>query len=101
MGTFNEGIDVQVHQGELKNITIKLNSQNGAIISGTVTFPDGITPVYNATVLLSYLYNGILNPITFSFTDIHGNFIFGIKNTSLDYHITVVYNEPTNQIVSP
>jgi hypothetical protein len=95
MGTFNGNLSLKVSQGELSNKTIAISEQPGAVIKGKVTFSDG-TPVYKAAVVLNYLDKDISIPITFTFTDINGEFIFGIKNTSLDYIINVTYNEDSN-----
>lgn len=92
MGTFNGSLNLKVNQGELANKTIVIAEQTGAVVKGKVTFSDG-TPVYKATVVLSYIENTTSTPVTFTFTDIQGEFIIGIKNTSLDYVITVTYNE--------
>lgn len=92
MGTFNGSLNFKLNQGELSNKTIIVTEQIGAVIKGRVTFSDG-TPVYNATAILSYLNDNVSTPISFIFTDINGEFIFSIKNTSLNYIINVTYNE--------
>lgn len=92
MGTFNGSLNFKVNQGEISNKTIIITEQTGSVVKGKVTFCDG-TPVYKATVVLSYLENTNSTPITFTFTDINGEFILGIKNTSLDYIINIAYNE--------
>lgn len=95
MGTFNGSLKFNVNQGELFNKTITIIEQTGAVIKGRVTFSDG-SPVFKATAILSYLDNNTSTPISFVFTDINGEFIFSIKNTSLDYIINVTYNEEYN-----
>ncbi|MGL5327962.1 MAG: hypothetical protein ACRDD7_01755 [Peptostreptococcaceae bacterium] len=95
MGTFNGNLNFNIKQGELVTKTIIINEQNAAVLKGLVTFSDG-TPVYKATVVLSYVDNNISTPLTFTLTDINGEFIIGIKNTSLDYILNVVYNEEYN-----
>ncbi|MEG0181611.1 MAG: hypothetical protein RSC84_03010 [Peptostreptococcaceae bacterium] len=92
MGTFNGSLNFKVNQGEISNKTIVITEQIGSVIKGKVTFTDG-TPVYKATVVLSYLENTKSTPITFTFTDINGEFLLGIKNTSLDYIVQITYNE--------
>ncbi|WP_373601056.1 hypothetical protein [Paraclostridium bifermentans] len=92
MGTFNGDLKFKINQGDLISKTVNLTEQTGSVLRGIVTFNDG-TPVYKAVAVLSYIYNNIEIPLTFTFTDINGVFIFGIKNTSLDYIVNITYNE--------
>lgn len=94
MSSYKANINVRVNNGSITNSKVYLKEQKGAVIKGKVLFEDNI-PAYNATVVLSYKdpINQEIIPVTFTFTDIDGVFIFCIKNINLDYIVDVSYNE--------
>lgn len=94
MGAFKDTLNIKINQGELISKVSVLQEQTGSVLVGTVLFPNNM-PVNNATAVLSYINtdtNEII-PLSFMFTDMKGQFIFALKNPSLDYIVNIVYNE--------
>lgn len=82
---------------EEKDMIVVLEKENRSAIHGVVKFPDG-RPVKNAVVKL-FLKKGDccdMTPITFTFTDECGQFLFGV-DCGKDYVIKVFFYTPENQ----
>lgn len=94
MGTFKDTMDVKINQGELVSKVSVLKRQMGSVVIGTVLFSNH-RPVDGATAVLSYIDSKTNEtiPLSFTFTDRNGQFIFALKNTCWDYVINIVYNE--------
>ncbi len=93
------GYEHQIKPNEEKDIFIELEEEKRAAIHGEVKFPNG-KPVKDAVVKLfikekehdnSPSYK--LIPITFTFTDEFGQFLFGVESKK-DYVIKVFYYKP-------
>ena len=89
----------QVKPNEEKDICIILDEEKRAVIHGVVKFPSG-KPVKGAAVKLFKKRNPKdccdtceLIPITFTFTDECGQFLFGVES-GIDYIIKVFFYKP-------
>lgn len=89
----------QIKPNEEKDICIILKKEKRAVIHGEVKFPNG-KPVEGATVKLfkkkgfkDYCDGCELIPVTFTFTDECGQFLFGVE-AEKDYVVMVFYYEP-------
>jgi hypothetical protein len=89
----------QIKPNEEKDICIILEEEKRAVIHGVVKFPSG-KPVKGATVKLFKKadYKDCcdtcdLIPITFTFTDECGQFLFGVES-EVDYILKVFYYKP-------
>lgn len=89
----------QIKPNEEKDICIILEKESRAAIHGVVKFPSG-KPVKNAVVKLFKKKRSKdccdtcdLIPITFTFTDECGQFLFGV-DSEIDYIIKVFYYKP-------
>lgn len=89
----------QIKPNEEKDICIILDEEKRAVIHGVVKFPNG-KPVKGATVKLfkkkevkDCCDSCDLIPITFTFTDECGQFMFGVES-GIDYIIKVFYYKP-------
>jgi len=83
-----------IKPGEERDLIIDLEQENKSAIHGVVRFPDG-RPVKNALVKLFLKKNNDCEmvPITFTFTDECGQFLFGV-NSGKDYVIKVFFYSP-------
>lgn len=89
----------QIQPNEEKDVCIVLEEEKRALIHGTVKFPNG-KPVKGAAVKL-FKKKGFkdckdacdLIPITFTFTDECGQFMFGVESKE-DYIIKVFFYKP-------
>ena len=79
---------------EERDLIIKLEKETRSAIHGVVKFPDG-KPVKNAIVKLFLKKEGHCDmiPITFTFTDDCGQFLFGVE-CGKDYVIKVFFFTP-------
>lgn len=84
---------------EERDVCIVLDEEKRAVIHGVVKFPNG-KPVKGAVVKLFYKNDPCvcygeceLTPITFTFTDDCGRFLFGVDSEK-DYAILVFYYKP-------
>lgn len=88
--------DQTIKPNEEKELEICLEPEDRAAIHGVVKFPDG-TPVKNAVVKLFKKNKGAkgcnLTPITFTFTDRCGQFLFGV-DSCIEYVIKVFFYTP-------
>lgn len=89
----------QIRPNEEKDICIELEKENRAAIHGVVKFPSG-KPVKGAVVKLfkkakchDKCDTCDLVPVTFTFTDECGQFLFGV-DSEIDYIIKVFYFKP-------
>lgn len=96
----------QVKPNEEKDIYIVLDEEDRAVIHGTVKFPSG-KPVKGAAVKLFKKKDSKdccdtcdLEPITFTFTDKCGQFLFGVESEK-DYVIKVFYYKPEKSYYPP
>jgi hypothetical protein len=90
----------RIKPNEEVDLDIELNKERRAVIHGIVKFPNG-KPVFGAAVKLfekkatgrfgSHKYRNV--PVTFAFTDKHGQFLFGVK-ANRDYIIKLFYYKP-------
>lgn len=94
MGTFKDSMNIKINQGELISKISVLKEQIGSVILGTVLLDEN-TPVNEALAVLFYTdtdTNEVV-PLSFTFTDMKGQFIFALKNPSWDYVINIIYND--------
>jgi hypothetical protein len=89
----------QIKPNEEKDVFIELEKEKRAVIHGEVKFPSG-KPVKGAVVKLFKKKDSKdccdtceLVPITFTFTDECGQFLFGVPS-EVDYIIKVFYYKP-------
>lgn len=86
---------------EEREVTIILEEEKRALISGVVRTADG-KAVKGAVVKLFLRSDGVgcdeydLTPITFTFTDEHGRFLFAVEPDK-DYTVLVFYNKTKDQ----
>lgn len=95
MGWKLKKIDVKLAENEEKDLLIVLQPEKRAAIHGVVKFPDG-TPVKNAVVKLFHKKGCDpcdLTPITFSFTDECGQFLFGVPS-GVEFVVKVFFFKP-------
>ncbi|MCC3867755.1 hypothetical protein [Terrisporobacter mayombei] len=94
MGTYKDTMNVKINQGELVSKVSVLKKQMGSVVIGTVLFSN-YRPVNGATAVLFYIDTATKEriPLSYTFTDRDGQFIFTLKNTNCDYVINIVYNE--------
>lgn len=91
----------RIKPSEERDVTIVLEEEKRALINGVVRTPDG-KAVKGAVVKLFQRNDGIgcdeydLCPITYTFTDEHGRFLFGVEPDK-DYTVLVFYNKTTEQ----
>jgi len=82
-----------IKPGEEKELIVVLEQENRSAIHGVVKFPNG-APVKNALVKLFLKKNNCdMVPITFTFTDECGQFLFGVESGK-DYVIKVFFYSP-------
>ncbi|MDF2686387.1 MAG: hypothetical protein K0S55_1568 [Clostridia bacterium] len=85
--------EVRLSPNEEKDLCLELTHENRAAIHGVVRFPDK-RPVKDAVVKLFAKKECCdLIPITFTFTDKCGQFLFGVESC-VDYVIKVFYYQP-------
>lgn len=94
MGTYKGFVKFNVNPGEYYAPSIKIYEQQGAVIKGTVLFENN-QPAIGATAILSYINccGNTITPISFTFTDENGSFIFKVEDTSLNYTVDITYND--------
>jgi hypothetical protein len=93
MGYKLKETEVKLTPNEEKDLCLDLVHENRAAIHGVVRFPDK-TPVEDAVVKLFIKKEGCdLIPVTFTFTDRCGQFLFGV-NSDVDYIIKIFYYQP-------
>jgi len=87
--------DHKIRENEEKELVIKLVPEKRAAIHGVVKFPGTNAPVHNAVVKLFEKIGGCcdLKPITFTFTDECGQFLFGVDSCK-EYVIKIFFFEP-------
>lgn len=89
---------IKLCPNEEKDLNIVLQPENRAAIHGVVKFPNG-KPVKNAVVKLFKKKHGCnpcdLIPVTFSFTDECGQFLFGVPSGE-EFVIKVFFYTPEN-----
>lgn len=95
MGWKLKRCDLTLDPNEEKDLTLILKPEERAAIHGVVKFPKG-DPVKNAVVKL-FKKRGCdpcdLIPVTFSFTDECGQFLFGVKS-GIEYVVKVFFYKP-------
>jgi hypothetical protein len=95
MGFKLKKVEVKAEANEEKELVIVLIPEKRAAIHGVVKFPDG-KPVKNAVVKL-FKKKGCepcdLIPVTFTFTDECGQFLFGVES-GVEFVIKVFFFEP-------
>ena len=87
---------------EEKDLTLTLSPEHRSAIHGVVKFPNGC-PVKNAVVKLFVKKSDNccdLIPVTFTFTDDCGQFLFGVK-AGIKYLVKVFYYEPEHKPCNP
>lgn len=86
----------QIKPNQEIDLCLQLEKECRAAIHGVVKFPCG-KPVKNAVVKL-FKKNGKcdLEPITFTFTDECGQFLFGVES-NVDYTIKVFFYRPEKE----
>jgi hypothetical protein len=92
----------QIKPNEEKDLVIQLEAESRAAIHGVVKLPNG-KPLKNAIVKLFLKREGSkcdLIPVTFSFTDDCGQFLFGV-NSENDYVIKVFFYRPEKPLPPP
>lgn len=101
MGWKIKRCELKLKPNEEKDISLVLQPENRAAIHGVVRFPDG-TPVKNAVVKL-FKKKGCnpceLIPVTFSFTDECGQFLFGVPS-GISVVIKVFFYTPEKKVSS-
>ena len=97
MGWKLKRIDIKLNDSEEKDLCLTLQPEKRAAIHGVVKLPNG-TPVKNAIVKLFKKdgSNCDLIPITFSFTDECGQFLFGV-DAGVEYVVKVFFYTPENK----
>ncbi|MGL6173836.1 MAG: hypothetical protein ACRC1P_04425 [Cellulosilyticaceae bacterium] len=92
MNIYKKTQSLQVTEGSITTPVITLTKERGAVILGKILFPNA-SPVFNATVLLSYLdpTTQAKIPVAFTFTNPQGEFMFGIQDTSKTYSLNIQY----------
>lgn len=95
MGWKLKRIEVKLEKNQEKDLCLILAPENRAVIHGVVKFPNG-KPVKNAVVKL-FRKKGPnpcdLIPVTFTFTDECGQFLFGV-DSCVDYVVKTFFYEP-------
>lgn len=95
-------VEVKLNESKEKDLCLVLQPERRAAIHGLVKFPDG-TPVKNAVVKL-FMKKGCdpcdLIPITFSFTDECGQFLFGVP-AGVEFVIKVFFYTPEKKACEP
>lgn len=95
MGWKLRKMEFKLDKNEEKDVVIKLVPENRAAIHGVVKFPNG-KPVKDAVVKL-FKKNSAnpcdLIPVTFTFTDECGQFLFGV-DSCVEYVVKVFFFEP-------
>lgn len=92
----------RVKPNEERDLVIELEKETRAAIHGVVKFPDG-RPVKDAVVKLFCLSHENncnkckLIPVTFTFTDDCGQFLFGVKS-GVDYVVKVFFYKPEKKV---
>jgi hypothetical protein len=79
MGHELKKIDLQIKDGELLDVNVKMNKEKRSVIHGVIVNEDN-KPFEDATVVLFKKECGDncdLKPISYSFTDNCGQFVFG------------------------
>ncbi|HCJ59043.1 MULTISPECIES: hypothetical protein [Lutispora] len=100
MGWKLEEYNFKLTGNEEKDICITLEPEKRAAIHGVVKFPND-TPVKGALVKLFIKKpNNPLEliPVTFTFTDECGQFLFGVES-KVDYVVKVFYYEPEHRVL--
>ena len=96
MGWKLKRIDIKLCEHEEKDLTLILQPEKRAAIHGVVKLPNG-TPVKNAIVKLfkkdKCNSNCDLTPITFTFTDECGQFLFGV-DAGVEYVVKIFFYTP-------
>ena len=97
MGWKLERIDLKLRENEELDLCLTLEPEKRAAIHGIVRFPGG-APVKNAIVKLFKKNEGVcdLTPITFTFTDECGQFLFGV-DSGVEYAVKVFFYTPENK----
>lgn len=96
MGWRLKRVDLKLSENEEKDICLTLQPEKRAAIHGVVKFPEG-APVKGAIVKL-FKKDGNpceLIPITFTYTDDCGQFLFGV-DAGIDYVVKVFFYTPEN-----
>lgn len=93
MNIYKKAQSLQVSDSEISTPVITLTKDQGSVIVGKVLFPNSL-PVFNATVVLSYIDSTTQAkiPITFTFTNTQGEFMFGIQDTTKTYYLSIQYS---------
>lgn len=97
MGWKLERVDTKLSENEEKELCIFLQPERRSAIHGVVKFPNNV-PVKDAVVKLfiKKCSNPCeLIPVTFTFTDECGQFLFGVE-PNINYVIKVFYYKPEN-----
>ena len=98
MGWKLKRFPIKLEPNEEKDICLVLEPEKRAAIHGVVKFPDGC-PVPNAVVKL-FKKKGCdpcdLIPVTFTFTDECGQFLFGVESC-VDFVIKVFFYTPEHR----
>lgn len=93
MGYKLKKVEVKLEANEEKELCLVLKQEKRAAIHGVVKFPGGNKPVKNALVKLFKKKSCDpcdLCPVTFTYTDECGQFLFGV-DSCVDYVIKVFY----------
>jgi len=97
MGFKLKKIEVKLEPNEEKDLCLVLEHEKRAAIHGVVKLPEG-TPVKNAVVKLFHKKDECnLVPITFTFTDECGQFLFGV-HSGMEYVIKVFFYKPEKKV---
>ena len=94
MGYKLRRVDLKLCPNEERELTVTLQHEKRAAIHGVVKFPEG-APVKGAVVKLFKKCGNPceLIPITFTFTDECGQFLFGVES-GVDYVVKVFFFIP-------
>ncbi len=94
MGHELKRIDLQIKDGELLNVNVKMNKEKRSVVHGVVVDEDNV-PVEDAAAVLFKKEcedKCKLKPISYSFTDECGQFVFGPLEPDKDIVIKVWVN---------
>lgn len=99
MGWKLKRVEVKLEHNEEQDLCLVLAPEKRAAIHGVVKFPDG-TPAKNAVVKLFKKKCSDacdLIPVTFTFTDECGQFLFGV-DSCVDYVIKIFFYKPEKKV---
>lgn len=91
-------VDIELGENEEQDLNMILEPEDKAVIHGVVKFPNG-NPVKGALVKLFKKGSGTYNliPVTFTFTDEFGQFLFGVE-AEIELVIKVFYYEEEDRL---